>query len=199
MGTNEWPSLSSVHCQLPSMSVQVIICPHVYCLLTIVWPRLGWERSQVDFLEGALCKTAVIRINRGLHLPLFLLPSNLACIVHCVEFGELSFFLHVQTIGVYDGRLWGSRVVWLPYAACLMSSFLILCSLETPAIFHSQIISALRIFFSSCFRIVQHSDTYRKISCIIVLYMFILVSLLILCSSMSWPSFQILVKCVQFF
>jgi len=28
----------------------------------IVWPRLGWERYWVDYLEGALYKTAVIRI-----------------------------------------------------------------------------------------------------------------------------------------
>ena len=28
----------------------------------IVWPRLGWERSWVDYIEGALYETAVIRI-----------------------------------------------------------------------------------------------------------------------------------------
>jgi len=34
-----------------------------------------------------------------------------------MEFNQLSFFLHVQTIGVFAGQL-RSRVIWLPNA-CL--------------------------------------------------------------------------------
>src|SRR6218665_3060473 len=56
-----------------------------------------------------------------------------------------------------------------------MSSFLIWCSLVTPVILRSQLIFAARILFSSCFRIDQHSDLYRKIGCLILSHILILV------------------------
>src|SRR6218665_1046267 len=60
---------------LSSVSVQLTPCPRLYCL-----------SSTVLF---CLC-FFFIRILRA---------------VQCVEFGHLSFFLHVQTIRVFTGRL----------------------------------------------------------------------------------------------
>ena len=115
----------------------------------------------------------ILSIQRCLGLPLCLFLRILR-VVRCVEFGQLAFLLHVQTIGSFRCTTLSSRDS-LPMLNCLMSSFLIFCSLEIPAIFRSQLISAVRILFSSCFCIVQHSDPYRKIGCIINSYILILV------------------------
>lgn len=45
---------------------------------------------------------------------------------------------------------------------------------ETHAIFHSQLISAEGILFSSCFCIVENPDPCRKIACIVVSHIFTL-------------------------
>src|SRR6218665_3790228 len=70
----------------------------------------------------------------------------------------LFFYMSKPSESTMDDFVY-SRVVWLPNV-CLMSSFLILCSLVTPAILRSQLISAVRVglLFPSCFGIVQHSD-----------------------------------------
>src|SRR6218665_2253916 len=67
-----------------------------------------------------------LSIHRSLGLPLFLFPANLACSALC----------GIQSIDIFStypnhrSLRSTSRVVWLP-KACLMSSFLILCSLVT--------------------------------------------------------------------
>src|SRR6218665_1101436 len=71
---------------LPSMSVQLILCLHSYCLSIVV----------------LVC------------FCLFFLR-----ILHCVEFGQLSFFLRVQTIGVFAGRL--CRADLFGYTQCLFN------------------------------------------------------------------------------
>ena len=48
-----------------------------------------------------------------------------------------------------------------------MSSFHLFCSLETLQSSVGQLISAVRILFSSCFYIIQHFDWQKKIGCII--------------------------------
>jgi len=154
MGTNEWPPLSSVLCQV-HCSPQ---CQSSWCdvLIVIVYPLV--------------C---------SLGLPLFLFPLNLACSALC---GIWSVVI-LSTCPNHRSLCWmtlSNRVVWL-HSACLMSSFLIFCCLVTTVILHSQLISAARILFLSCFRIVQHSNPIRKIGCVIVSYILIFV-LLILCS-----------------
>src|SRR6218665_3039384 len=49
----------------------------------------------------------------------------------------------------------------------LLSLFLNFCSLEIPAIFHSQLFSVVRILFSSCFHMAQTSGPFGNIGCII--------------------------------
>ena len=99
-------------------------------------------------------------IHHSLNLTLFLFSSNCACSVLC---GIRSIVI-LSTHPSHRSLRWttlSSRVVWLP-KPCLTSLFLILCSLVTRAILRSQLISAARILFSSSFRIVQHSDPYKK-------------------------------------
>lgn len=67
-----------------------------------------------------------------------------------------------------------SRVVSTPINF-LISSFLIFCKRKIPAILRSQLIAAVRILFSSCFRIDQYTDPYSNIGCIIESYIFILI------------------------
>jgi len=52
----------------------------------IVWPRLGWERFWVDYLEGALYKTAVIRIfnNWGLLIVIHVQYVHVCIVVDCL-------------------------------------------------------------------------------------------------------------------
>jgi len=81
--------------------------------------------------------------------------SRILLTVHCGEFSELSFFLHVQIIGDFVERLYLAKLsgylqrindsLLLECRTCPSSfvlSFLILCSLEIPAILRSQLISA---------------------------------------------------------
>src|SRR6218665_3269201 len=133
------PPLSSVLCQ-------------VHCSLNV---------SPIDSMSSF-----ALSIHRSLGLPLFLFLSTLAC----------SALFGIRIIGIlstcpnHRSLRWmtlSRRVVWL-HNACLMSSFLILCSLFTRAILQGQLISAAMILFSSIVRIVQHSEPYRKIGCIIV-------------------------------
>jgi len=46
----------------PYLNLTILPWLNIPWLTLPVWPRLGWEPSWVDFLEGALYKTAVIRI-----------------------------------------------------------------------------------------------------------------------------------------
>ena len=119
-------------------------------------------------------------------------------VVHCVEFGQLAFLLLVQQIRIFVWMTLSSRTA-LILNDCRMPSFLILCSLQILAIFRSQLISAVSILLSSCFRIVQHSNPNKKIGCIIVSYSFLSwLLLLMLCFSISCSSIQIVVQCMQF-
>ena len=111
-----------------------------------------------------------------------------ALCINCVEFGQLANVaislqqslqsLHVQTNGLFFERIHVNECRTLN-----MSSFLIFCSLEIPAIFRSQLAhlccrNSVLILFSryQTFR----SVSYKKIGCIIVSYIF---SLLIICFS----------------
>src|SRR6218665_1276307 len=92
----------------------------------------------------------------SLGLPLFLFLLNVACSVLC----GIPSIVIFSTCPNHRSLRWttlSNRVLWIPNA-CLISSFLIFCSLLTPAILRSQLISAVVILFSSCFRIVKHSD-----------------------------------------
>src|SRR6218665_2210933 len=103
---------------LPSMSVQLILCPHLYCLSIIVLVCLCFF-----FL-------------RIFH------------VVHCVEFGQLSFFPNRRNL---RWTTLSSRVVWLPNAS-LLSSFLSFCILVTPAILCSCAQHTAQVFKS-----IQHT------------------------------------------
>src|SRR6218665_309942 len=111
----------------------------------------------------------ILSTHHSLGLPLFLFPSNLARSALC---GIRSTTI-LSTCPNHQSLCWmtlSSRVVWL-HSACLMSSLLIFCSLEIPAIFRSQLISAVRILFSSSFHIVQHYDPYRKTGGLVYFYL----------------------------
>src|SRR5688572_4164610 len=60
---------------LPLVSVQVMLCPHLYCLSSVV-----------------------------LHCLCFFF-LRIFHVVHCFVFGQRVFYLHVQTIGVFIERL----------------------------------------------------------------------------------------------
>src|SRR6218665_3377491 len=74
---------------------------------TIVLSEIHYtlNASPIDSISSFIL--SVSRSLACLGLPLFPFNSNLACIytVYCVEFGQLSFFLHVKTIGIFAGRL----------------------------------------------------------------------------------------------
>ena len=129
---------------LPSMSVQLVYMSSF--ILSIyasqsAWICLGFSHRQPTYESCMQCINA--------------------------ELGQTDI---LSTCPNHRNLLWtslSSKVVWLSNV-CLMSSLLIFYSLVNPAILRSEHISAVRILFSSCFRIAQHSNTYRKIGCIIV-------------------------------
>lgn len=96
--------------------------------------------------------------------------------------GSLSFcscfffrrILHVTYCVRFRQLALSGRVVWIPNDDCLISLFLIFRNLETPAISLRQLISAVRIHFSSCFSVVQRYAPYRKIGCINFSYTYFL-------------------------
>src|SRR6218665_2657293 len=98
-----------------------------------------------------------LSIHRSLGLPLFLFPKDLVCSALC---------------GILRSTTLSNRVVWLP-KTCLMPSFLIFCSFETPAIFRSQLVSAARILFSSCLRIVRSVLENRLYHRLVYFYLFL--------------------------
>jgi len=100
------------HCALLRMQAELLVprtrtvsYPTALSLLCgwsdhIVWPRLGWERSCVDFLEGALYKTAVIRIIINYYICIYtcillkpVLKSAARCIARLLHFSHISAFV----------------------------------------------------------------------------------------------------------
>jgi len=70
-----------------------------------------------------------------------------------------------------------------------MLSFLIFCSLESPEIFHSQLIFAVRILFTPCFRIVQNFDSFMKMGCMIIAsYILAMITCLCFRTSFFWKT-----------
>src|SRR6218665_1653763 len=134
-------------------------------------------------------------IHRSLGLPLFLFPLNLSCSALC---GILSIVI-LSTCPNHWRLCWttlSSRVVWLP-KACLMSSFLSLCSNPCDPLkpTHFCCKNSFLILFSHCptFQSLQENRLYHHL-----IYILSWFPLLLLCSSISWSSFQMLVKCIQF-
>ena len=105
------------------------------------WVRMNDLHYPLSFVKSIallnvspndLISSFALSIHRSLGLPLFLFPSNLACIALC---GIRSIDI-LSTCPNHYSLCWStlsSRFVWLP-KACLMSSFLIWCSLVTPVI-----------------------------------------------------------------
>src|SRR6218665_2207709 len=93
------------------------VCPHLYCLSSIVL--------------ACLC-----------FFPSNLVRSSLRGLRSTGQPGLLLTWLNHRSL---HWTTLSSKVVWPTNNACLKQSFLIFCSLETPAIFRSQIISAVRI------------------------------------------------------
>src|SRR6218665_868810 len=103
-----------------------------------------------------ICKSLYI-FQSSFGLSLFLFLQSLACNALCgiLPTGILSTCpidrsLHKNTLS--------SRVVWVSND-CLMSLLFILCIIVIPVIICIQLVSIERIPFSSCFCIVQHSNT----------------------------------------
>src|SRR6218665_82909 len=86
------------HCLTPATWRQWVRINDLHCPRSFVKSISLLNVSPTDSMSSF-----ILSIHRSLGLPLFLF-FRILHVVHCVEFSQLSFSLHVQTIRVFAGR-----------------------------------------------------------------------------------------------